>query len=270
MILLDGRIERRKALWRSVDYCWGIFPALATLCLMIAAWQWAHNALGSLILPAPQAVFVRMVQIMANAERSAVFETLMRGFLAIGLAIMMGLMLGFVAGLHRTLALLCRPMITLLLGMPPIIWVVLAIFWFGMGDVSVIFTVWVVVLPLMFAAAQMSLLTVPSALVEMMDSYRVPLTRQLRYLYTPHVLRHLLPAMIVAVGSGLKVTIMAELLGSNSGMGSAIGTARSMLDTTDVMAYVMLMIGVIMLVEYGILEPIRRGFMVEQTHAIPR
>lgn len=270
MIFLDGRLEPRKALWRGVDYCWGIFPALATLCLMIAAWQWAHERLGAMILPAPQTVFVRMAEILSNAEREVVWETLWRGFLAIMLAVALGLMLGFVAGMHRTLALLCRPMITVLLGMPPIIWVVLAIFWFGMGDVSVIFTVWVVVLPLMFAAAQMSLLTVPSALVEMLDSYRVPMTRQLRYLYTPHVVRHLLPALVVAVGSGLKVTIMAELLGSNSGMGSAIGAARSMLDTTDVMAYVMLMIAVIMLVEYGILEPIRRYFLVEERYAAPK
>lgn len=269
MILYEGRPIYRPLIWRMVDYIWGIFPALSALLICVAAWQWAHNALGDLVMPAPKVVFLRVVSILSQVERAEVLGTLWRGFIAIGLALALGLCLGFIAGLHRTLALLCRPIITLLLGMPPIIWVVLAIFWFGMGDVSVIFTVWVVVLPLVFAAAQMSLLSVPSALEEMLESYRVPLGRKLRYLYAPHLIRHILPAVIVAVGSGLKVTIMAELLGSGTGMGGAIGSARAMLDTVDVMAYVLIIIGVIMLVEYGVLEPVRRYFVVENRYAKP-
>ena len=96
----------------------------------------------------------------------------------------------------------------------------------------------------------------------MLSSYRVPLARRLKAFYLPHILRQLLPALIVAVGTGLKITVMAELLGSNDGIGSAIGSARAMLDTVDVMAYVVLIVTIIMSIEYGLLEPLRRLFDV--------
>ena len=127
-----------------------------------------------------------------------------------------------------------------------------------MGSTSVIFTVTITTLPLVFAAAQMSVMTLPTPLSEMLSSYRVPLARRLKAFYLPHILRQLLPALIVAVGTGLKITVMAELLGSNDGIGSAIGSARAMLDTVDVMAYVVLIVTIIMSIEYGLLEPLRR------------
>ena len=123
---------------------------------------------------------------------------------------------------------------------------------------------WITVLPLVFAAAQMSIVSIPAPLAEMLETYRVPWPRRLRALYLPHVLRQLLPALIVAVGSGLKITVMAELLGSNNGMGSAIASARAMLDTVDVMAYVILIVAIIMAIEYGALEPLRRLFITER------
>ena len=253
MILEDGKPLRRPLPWRISDYLWGIFPALASLFAAIALWQYGHARLGAMLIPAPETVLARAADILANAaERQNVLLTLQRAAIGIGL----------VAGSSRTLALLARPINTVLLGTPPIIWVVLAIFWYNMGSTSVIFTVVITTLPLVFAAAQMSVATLPTPLSEMLSSYRVPLARRLKAFYLPHILRQILPALIVAVGTGLKITVMAELLGSDNGIGSAIASARAMLDTVDVMAYVVLIVTIIMSIEYGLLEPLRRLFDV--------
>lgn len=263
MILEDGKPLRRPLPWRISDYLWGIFPALASLFAAVALWQYGHASLGAMLIPAPDVVFARAVNILANAsERQNVILTLYRASIGISLALSLGISAGLIAGSSRTLSLLTRPIITVLLGTPPIIWVVLAIFWYNMGNTSVIFTVTITTLPLVFAAAQMSVMTLPTPLSEMLSSYRVPLARRLKAFYLPHILRQLLPALIVAVGTGLKITVMAELLGSNDGIGSAIGSARAMLDTVDVMAYVVLIVTIIMSIEYGLLEPLRRLFDV--------
>ena len=259
MILEDGKPLRRPLPWRISDYLWGIFPALVSLFAAVALWQYGHAHLGAMLIPAPDVVFARAVNILANAsERQNVILTLYRASIGISLALTIGISAGLIAGSSRTLSLLTRPIITVLLGTPPIIWVVLAIFWYNMGSTSVIFTVTITTLPLVFAAAQMSVMTLPTPLSEMLSSYRVPLARRLKAFY----LRQLLPALIVAVGTGLKITVMAELLGSNDGIGSAIGSARAMLDTVDVMAYVVLIVTIIMSIEYGLLEPLRRLFDV--------
>lgn len=258
MLLLYGKPLKRNWLWAVIDYLWGIFAALSALLLCFALWQWTHQTMGSLVMSDPQQVLRRTLAILSGVEQADMIKTLWRGSLALLLAMTSGAFFGFLAALSPTISLLFRPLNTVLLGIPPIIWVVLAIFWFNIGNTSVVFTVWIVVLPLVFAAAQMSLMSVPKSLIEVMQVYRIPLSRQLTQLYLPHIFRQMLPALIVAVGSGLKVTVMAELLGSNDGIGSAIANARAMLDTVDVMAYVILIISLIMLIEYGLLEPVRR------------
>lgn len=60
---------------------------------------------------------------------------------------------------------------------------------------------------------------------------------------------------------GVKVVIMAELLGANEGVGAQIADARAMLDTSTVMAYVLLVIVFVSLFEYLITKPLEILFM---------
>ncbi len=54
---------------------------------------------------------------------------------------------------------------------------------------------------------------------------------------------------------------MAELLGANDGVGAKIATARTMLDSTEVLAYVVLAIAFVSLFEYLIIKPLEIAFM---------
>ena len=175
--------------------------------------------------------------------------------------LIIGISLGLLAGSFKSLALFFRPCISVLLGMPPIIWIVLALFWFGMGSQSAIFTIIITAVPLTFAAAMRAMMTVDEGLKEMLQVYKVPFIKQVQHLYSPHLLNHLLPAMSVALGTGVKIAIMAELLGANNGMGAQLAMARSMLDTETVLAYVLIILGMIFIVEYLFIEPIRIIFM---------
>ena len=152
-------------------------------------------------------------------------------------------------------------MITTLLSMPPIIWIVLAIFWFGFGNSSTIFTIIITVLPLTFASSMVGMMSVSEELKEMFDAYKLGICKKIRHLYVPHLTSHIISSLSVAVGMGVKIVIMGELLGANDGMGAKIASARVMLDTTEVMAYVVLTIAIIMLFEYLVIEPLKITLM---------
>ncbi|UJF23953.1 ABC transporter permease subunit [Suttonella sp. R2A3] len=266
MLFKQGQKLERDYPWRIIDYCWGVFPALASICLFMALWQYAHQVLGAMLMPSPQTVLARAYEILySHAGQQTVLTTLARGAVGIALALFIGIGGGLLAGVSKTLALLLRPLITMLLGTPPIIWVVLALFWFGMGFASTVFTVMISVLPMVFAAAMMGMMSVSEPLKEMLRIYRLPLTQRIRHLYVPHLTQQLLPAIIVAFGTGLKITVMAELLGSNEGIGSELANARAMLETTDVMAYVVIIVSIIMLIEYGVLEPLKRLLLPQRS-----
>lgn len=259
MILEQGKPIVSPLYRRALSYIWGIFPALASLCAIIALWQHLHEQLGALILPSPQNTLKRCLELLeSQLGQQSLKSTLFHALTALHLAAFIGITGGLIAGQFKTLALLMRPLVTVLLGMPPIIWIVMALFWFSMGAESTIFTVTVSILPMLFASAMMGIQQTSQELKEMMQIYRQNYYRKIRHLYIPHLTQHLLPALIVATGAGLKITVMAELLGNNQGIGAELAQARAMLDTETVMAYVILIISLIMLIEYGLLEPLKR------------
>ncbi len=257
MIFQNGRPIRQSRWQQMFSYLWGGFAAASGIFMLCAVWHYAALALGDLVLPQPLAVFRRVYAMLHHLEDSEILISLYRALTALSMAIVLGMGSGILAGTSKTLNLLLRPLITVLLGMPPIVWVVLALFWFGISETGIVFTIVITVMPLTFAAAVRGMMTVDEDLREMLTAYQLSWFEQVKQLYLPHLLNYLLPAAIVAVGTGVKITVMAELLGSSSGIGSKISDARTMLDTQEVLAYVVIILAIIMLIEYLILEPIR-------------
>lgn len=257
MIWQNGRPIRQSRVGQMCFYFWGAFTASASIFLLCAVWHVAAQSLGDLVLPEPSVVFKRVYELLLNLQNSEILLTLYRSLIALSLAIVIGMSTGIVAGTSKTLSILLRPLITVLLGMPPIVWVVLALFWFGIGDASIMFTVIISVTPLTFASAARGMMTVDEDYSEMLDAYQIGWWHKIKHLYVPHLLNYLLPAAIVATGTGMKIAIMAELLGGTNGIGVKIADARTMLDTQEVLAYVVMVLTIIMIIEYLILEPIR-------------
>ena len=85
--------------------------------------------------------------------------------------------------------------------------------------------------------------------------------KKIRYLYIPHLTGYVISSVGVAVAMGVKVVIMAELLGASEGVGARIADARAMLETSTVMAYVVLVIVFVSLFEYLITKPLEILFM---------
>ena len=72
---------------------------------------------------------------------------------------------------------------------------------------------------------------------------------------------YVISSISVAVASGVRVVVMAELLGASDGIGAKIADARVMLDTVTVMAYVCLVILLVSMFEYLITKPLEIVFM---------
>ena len=175
-----------------------------------------------------------------------------------GSSLLFGSILGLLAGFFATASMMSRPIVTILMGMPPIAWIVLAMIWFGMSDTTVIFTVVIASFPIIFVGALQGTRTIEGDLNEMADSFKVPFRMKLFDVYFPHIFSYIFPAWVSALGMSWKIVVMAELLSSNDGIGAALAIARSQLDTPTALALVVIMIGSLLLIEYLVLEPIKR------------
>ena len=240
-------------------YLWSGWGAVATVMLFIALWEVGHQAYGQLVLPSPAETFVVLWDLLhQKAFLHNLGLTIRRALLGLSISLMAGTALGMLAGSFATPSLMSRPLATILMGMPPIAWIILAMIWFGMGDVTVIFTIVVASLPIVFVGALQGARTLENDLREMARSFGAPLWMRLTDVYFPHLFAFIFPAWVAALGMSWKIVVMAELLAANDGIGAQLAIARTQLDTSTAMALIVTMVTLLMAIEYLLMEPIKR------------
>ncbi|MGD9719181.1 MAG: ABC transporter permease [Sulfurimonadaceae bacterium] len=240
-------------------YLWSGWGAIGSIFLFIALWDAGHQYYGSLILPAPLETFTTLLGMLQDKEiQEAIQTTLMRAGAGFGIAVVLGTLLGLLAGFFMTASMMSRPIVTILVGMPPIVWIVLAMIWFGMGDQTVVFTVVIASFPIVFVGSLQGTRTLDGDLSEMARSFALPWHMKFFDLYFPHIFSYVFPAWVAALGMAWKIVIMAELLATSDGLGASLAIARSQLDTEGALALVVIMIASLLFIEYVILEPIKR------------
>ncbi len=241
------------------SYLWSGWGSIASIFLFLALWDFGNQLYGNLVLPSPKETISTLFSILnTQSVQNDIVITIKRAFFGFSISFIFGLFLGLIAGLFVTASMMSRPIVTILVGMPPIAWIVLAMIWFGMSDITVIFTVVVASFPIIFVGALQGTRTLEGDLKQMADSFNLPFKMKMLDLYFPHILSYIFPASISALGMAWKIVVMAELLSANDGIGSALAIARSQLDTPTALALVLIMIGSLLLIEYLILEPIKR------------
>jgi NitT/TauT family transport system permease protein len=241
------------------SYLWSGWGAISSIFLFLAFWDMGNQIYGNLILPSPKETFSTLFEMLKDENMiNEILITTKRALIGFSISLVFGTLLGLLSGLFVTASMMSRPIVTILMGMPPIAWIVLAMIWFGMGDMTVIFTVIVASFPIIFIGALQGTRTLEGDLKEMADSFHLPFRMKLFDLYFPHIFSYIFPAWIGALGMAWKIVVMAELLSANDGIGSALAIARSQLDTPTALALVVIMIATLLLIEYIILEPIKR------------
>lgn len=242
-----------------MGYLWGGWSSLATLFLCLAVWQLLSESYSDLILPAPLAVFSSLFEIMtAGPGLEELAITARRALVGFILAVIPGVFFGLVAGYSMTGSILSRPIVSLLLGTPPIAWLVLALIWFGTGDGTPVFTVLLAALPVIFLQSMQGMRTLDGHHKELARAFRIPLWMRWKDIFLPHILSYVLPALITALGISWKVVVMAELLATDRGVGAALSVARTWLDTRAALAYIAAAVGLLLFIEYAFLEPLKR------------
>ena len=240
-------------------YLWSGWGAVASILLFIAIWDMGNQIYGDLVLPSPLETF-KTLNLMLRDDNviNEIKITLYRSSIGFSISLLFGTALGLLAGFFATASMMSRPIVTILVGMPPIAWIVLAMIWFGMGDETVIFTVIVASFPIIFVGALQGTRTLDGDLKEMAQSFNFPWHMKFLDVYFPHIFSYVFPAWVSALGMAWKIVIMAELLATSDGIGATLATARSQLDTPTALSIVVIMIGSLMFIEYIILEPIKR------------
>jgi NitT/TauT family transport system permease protein len=230
-------------------------PSITLLALLVGLWWWVVVQTDSLIFPTPLQVVTGTLEL---AEDGTLWEhigaSLFRvgtGFLiAVLVAVPMGLWMGRVDGAFRTL----NPVFQILRPISPIAWIPLAILWFGVGNVSPVFLIFIAsVFPMMLQTAA-GVHTIEKRYLDAAENFGVSRATLFRRVIVPAVLPEIVVGMRIGLGVAWLVVVAAEMIALHSGLGYLIIDSRNAGNRYDLVIAGMIIIGLIGLMLDGLMR----------------
>ncbi|MCC9608295.1 ABC transporter permease [Blastopirellula sp. JC732] len=222
---------------------WRIWLPLA----VILVWQGLSSVglITPLLLPSPLAVGESAVNLIESGEIFGhIAVSLLRVFEGFLLAAIVGVLLGSAIGLWSTFDQTFDWLLQTLKPIPPIGWFPLAVLWFGIGEVSKVFII--------FLGAFFPILVNVVAGIRQTDKHYIELARvhEIRFrkfffqVIVPGALPSILTGLRIGIGFAWTCVVAAELLAAESGVGYLIVDARQTFHA-DVVIVGMLTIGLL-------------------------
>jgi NitT/TauT family transport system permease protein len=219
---------------------------LTGIALFVGLWHVAVASSPGTLVPSPLAAARGIVEL---AEKGLlvryVVASLFRvtwGYLA---ALLLAIPFGVWLGLWQRGENAINPILQLLRPISPLAWIPIAILWFGVGDVSAVF--------LIFLASLLPLTLTTIHAVHNIEAVHLAAGRNfgltsrelVRSVILPGILPQLIVGMRITLGIAWLVVVAAEMIAVNSGLGFLIIDARNAGNRYDLVVAGMILIGLI-------------------------
>jgi NitT/TauT family transport system permease protein len=221
-------------------------PAFVVIAVLVAVWWGAVVLTRSLVFPTPWQVVTGTGELIADGSLwEHIGASLMRvgvGFaLAVLFAVPLGLWMGWVRGAFVTL----NPLFQMLRPISPIAWIPLAILWFGVGNVSPIFLIFMASVFPMIVQTIEGVHGIEPRYLRAAANFGVSRGTLFRQVVIPAVLPQIIVGMRIGLGVAWLVVVAAEMIALHSGLGYLIIDSRNAGNRYDLVVAGMIIIGLI-------------------------
>ena len=232
-----------------------VLPALVVLALLIAGWWALVAATRSVVFPTPWQVVRGTLELAGNGSLwqhigASLFRVGMGFSLAVLVAVPLGLWMGWVRGAFLSL----NPIFQMLRPISPIAWIPIAILWFGVGDVSPIFLIFMASVFPMIVQTVVGVHTIEPRYLRAARNFGVSRGTLFRQVVIPAVLPQVIVGMRIGLGVAWLVVVAAEMIALRSGLGYLIIDSRNAGNRYDLVIAGMIIIGSIGLLLDGLMR----------------
>ena len=230
-------------------------PAIAVIALLLAAWWLTVVETHSVIFPTPWQVVTGTVELIKDGTLwMHIGASLMRvgvGFaLAVLVAVPLGLWLGWVKWAFATL----NPLFQILRPISPIAWIPIAILWFGVGNASPIYLIFISSVFPMIVQTTAGVHTIERRYLRAAENFGVSRYTLFRQVVIPASLPQIIVGMRIGLGVAWLVVVAAEMIALRSGLGYLIIDSRNAGNRYDLVIAGMIIIGLIGLLLDGVMR----------------
>lgn len=247
-LLSKKRLRANRGLIRAIQ--------ILIVVAVVAFWQIGSSTgfIDPFLWSKPNDVAVRIVQwfkdgtILINLS-----VTLYEAAMAFASGVIAGIIVGFLLGMADFWAKVLGPFVSVLNAIPRLVFAPLFFLIFGLGPNSKIAIAFSLVFFIVFFNVFRGVREVDKTVLnnaQMLGA--VSKWQSIRYVLLPSALAWILSSLQVSVGFAMVGVIVGEYLGSSEGLGYIIARAQGNLDTTGVMAGLVVLSIVAALVTFGI------------------
>ena len=230
-------------------------PSIVVIAIVVGIWWAVVAATQSAIFPTPWAVVTGTLELARDGTLwEHIGASLMRvgaGFgLAVALAIPLGLWMGWVHGAFVTL----NPLFQIMRPISPIAWIPIAILWFGVGNASPIFLIFIASVFPMIVQTTVGVHTIEKRFLRAAENFGVSRTKLFLKVVFPATLPQIIVGMRIGLGVAWLVVVAAEMIALRSGLGYLIIDSRNAGNRYDLVIAGMIIIGLIGLMLDGFMR----------------
>ncbi len=234
---IGNRLARRLVL---------ALPPLLVIAAVVALWWGLVVETDSAIFPTPWQVVTGALELARDGTLwehigASLFRVGTGFLLAMVVAIPLGLWMGWVSGAYITL----NPIFQMLRPISPIAWIPLAILWFGVGNVSPIFLIFISSVFPMIVQTTAGVHTIERRYLRAAANFGVSRAVLFRRVVIPAVLPQIIVGMRIGLGVAWLVVVAAEMIALRSGLGYMIMDSRNAGNRYDLVIAGMIIIGLI-------------------------
>jgi len=232
-----------------------VLPAIAVIALIIGVWWAVVVMTASVVFPTPWQVVTGTIELIRDGTLwEHIGASLFRvgcGFgLAVIVAVPLGLWMGWVRGAYVTL----NPLFQMLRPISPIAWIPIAILWFGVGNLSPIFLIFISSVFPMVVQTTAGVHTIEKRYLRAAANFGVSRATLFRQVVIPAVLPQIIVGMRIGLGVAWLVVVAAEMIALRSGLGYLIIDSRNAGNRYDLVIAGMIIIGLIGLLLDGLMR----------------
>jgi len=217
------------------------------LILLTAVWQLAsdHGYINPIILPPPLNIARCFADLLRDGslQKNLIISS-KRVLTGYAVSSVLALVLGIWIGLSPRFKRMTDLIIQILKPIPPISWIPLVILWFGIGESSKVFLIFIGGFFTILVNVVDGIRRIDVKLVELANAMVIPRMKYIFQIVIPYAAPNIFTGLRVGLGQSWMCVVAAELVASSTGLGYMIMFARQF-GQTDVVIVGMLMIGII-------------------------
>ena len=259
----DAARRTTSARWKATAY--SLLGAVSLLVVWQLASQYTRTEFD--LLPGPLEVAEQMGVYIVGDEAEGIppgwvfvnfWETFRKTLYGFAGALIIGVPIGILMGRYRYAKSFFFDFIYLAANVPLIVYAIVGLLIFGIGDIGPAFVVGLLVLPVITLNVAAGVEGVDQNLLAMSRSFGLPTQSALRHIVVPSLSPFLFAGSRASFAASWKLAALAETFGGTTGVGVQIRKAFQGFSVTDMLAWMMFFVIFVVVIERTVLMRLER------------